>query len=519
MASNAKKAQAKQADDGDEQPVTDPSVKPEWVLGLDVGTSSVKGLLLDSAGVVGARASVPLPTRTPQPGWAEQDPRSWWNAARKVIASLLRTSNVRPKDVRCIGLSGQMHSAVVLDHHGEVLRPALLWCDARTQPECAALTGRVGEARLVELVGNAAVPSFTLPKLLWIREHEPELSARIATVLLPKDWLRYCLTGVLATEPSDASGTLLFDPRTSRWSDELLAAVELPRSLLPDVGGSAQVLGQVTPEAARATGLREGTPVVGGGADAACGALAAGVVQDGEVAVSWGISGTVLAPTGVAVVDPTLRAHLFCHVAEHAWYVMSVMSSAGGTFAWFRDHFTEGGRERDKLLDDEAAGVAIGAEGVTFLPYLQGEQSPHGDAASRGAFVGVTLAHGRPELARAVLEGMCFGLRDGLTVVREIPLPVERTVVLGGGARSLLVRKMLRNVLGVPTARVQLEEGPAFGAAMLASVGVGIMPSVPQAAATLVKRTEPMLPNAKAARAYEEPYQRFRALDALLRKA
>ena len=242
------------------------------------------------------------------------------------------------------------------------------------------------------------------------------------------------------------------------------------------------------------------------------------MLQEGEVAVSWGASGAVLVPTRSPTVTPKLRTHMFCHVAELTWYVLSVLESAGGAFAWFRDHFAEGGRERDKLLDDEAAAVAIGAGGVTFLPYLQGDRSPHRDAASRGAFIGLSLSHGRPELTRAVLEGMCFSLRNGLGIVRDIPLPVERAVVIGNGARSLLVRKMLRDVLGLPMSRVKSEEGPALGAAMLAAVGSGMHPNVGQAAATLVKRTEPRLPNAKAARGYEAPYQRFRELDALLRK-
>jgi xylulokinase len=480
-------------------------------LGLDVGTSGVKAILVNGAGDVVASASTPLAMSTPRPGWAEQDPEAWWQAS---VASLKAVRAQRPNDaVAAVGISGQMHSSVFLDRDGTVVRPALLWCDGRTTAECEEITRRAGgEDKLRDWVSNAALEGFTLPKVLWLRNHEPDAYARVATVLLAKDFIRYRLTGVLATEPSDASGTLMYDPARLRWSDELLAAVDVPRALLPDVGGSSEVLGLVTSAAAAACGLTEGTPVVGGGADNACGAAGVGVVAPGEAVASWGTSGTVLAPTAKPVVDPGLRAHTFCHVVPELWYVMGVVLAAGGAFSWYREQFAkEIGPGGSAQLDVEAAAVARGAEGVTFLPYLQGERTPHRDASARGALLGLSLAHTRAHVTRAVLEGVCFALRDSVSILEELGLAPASLLLTGGGAKSAFVRRLQAEVYGLPVQTVNREEGPAYGAALLGAVGAGAFPDLTAAGKATLSRSAFEHPGAEAHREYDEPYARFRA--------
>jgi xylulokinase len=481
-------------------------------LGLDVGTSGVKAILVAPSGDVLASATSPLTMATPQPGWAEQDPEAWWQASLASIAA------VRPKRadarVAAIGISGQMHSSVFLDRAGAVIRPALLWCDGRTTAECAEITSRVGgEERLRDLASNPALEGFTLPKVLWLRRHEPAAFARLATVLLPKDYIRYRLTGALATEPSDASATLMFDTAHLRWSDEIMRAVELPASLLPEIGPSAGVLGRVTADVASRIGIDAGTPVVGGGADNACGAAGVGVVAPGEVVTSWGTSGTVLAPTAAPLVDPQLRAHTFCHVVPDTWYLMGVVLTAGGAFSWYREQLARelaGTSDAEARLDAEAASVPRGAGGVTFLPYLQGERTPHRDAAARGAVLGLSLAHTRAHLTRAVLEGICFALRDSLTILQSVGLSPNHLLLTGGGAKSALLRRLQSEIFGLPVTTVNREEGPAYGAALLAAVGAGAFPDVASAVRTTLSRAPLDLPEPNAHLDYAQPYQRFR---------
>jgi xylulokinase len=395
-----------------------------------------------------------------------------------------------------------------------VIRPALLWCDGRTAAQCAEITRRAGgEERLRSWVSNPALEGFTLPKLLWLRSNEPEAFAQLATVLLAKDFIRFRLTGTLATEPSDASGTLLFDPARWRWSSDILDAVGLPRSLLPDVGGSAEVLGRVTAAAAARSGLAEGTPVVGGGADNACGAAAVGALTPGEAVASWGTSGTLLAPTAEPLVDPLLRAHTFCHVVPGTWYLMGVVLSAGGAFAWYREHVARelAGPDAAARLSEEAAAIPRGAEGVTFLPYLQGERTPHRDSSARGALLGLSLAHTRAHLTRAVLEGICFALRDSLSILQELGLAPARVLLTGGGARSAFLRRLQAEVYGLPVSTVNHEEGPAYGAALLAAVGAGVFPDLASAARSTLTRSEPLEPDPRAQGDYGPSYARFRA--------
>ncbi len=368
---------------------------------------------------------------------------------------------------------------------------------------------------LREWVCNAALEGFTLPKVLWLRNHEPAAFARLATVLLAKDFVRLRLTGTMATEPSDASGTLMFDPAQLRWSREMLDAVGLSPSLLPDVGGSAEVLGRVSERAATLTGLTAGTPVVGGGADNACGAAGVGAITPGEAVSSWGTSGTVLAPTAEPRVDPRLRVHTFCHVAPPpgVWYVMGVVLSAGGAFAWYRDQCARElpEQKRDDILVEEARGIAPGAEGVTFLPYLQGERTPHRDASLRAAFTGLSLAHSRAHMTRAVLEGICFALRDSVTILKELGLMPSALLLTGGGAKSTFIRQLQADIFGVPVMTVNREEGGAYGAALLAAVGAGAFPDLQTAAQRTLTRHPLTLPNPETHRTYEHIYDRFRA--------
>ncbi|CAN5281350.1 xylulokinase [soil metagenome] len=490
-------------------------------LGLDVGTSGVKALLVDEAGEVEASATSPLSLSTPQPGWAEQDPEMWWSAAVASFQQLL--AGGAGARVAAVGISGQMHSSVFLNGRGEVIRPALLWCDGRTTRECREITERVGgEEQLRDLASNPALEGFTLPKVLWLRNHEPEAFARVATVLLPKDYLRYCLTGVLATEPSDASATLMYDTAKLRWSQEILAATGIPETLVPEVGGSSEVLGRVTREVAALTGLAEGTPVVGGGADNACGAAGVGAIFPGEAVASWGTSGTVLAPMAEPRVDPQLRAHTFCHVVPGVWYLMGVVLSAGGAFAWHREQLARELAEAPdapRQLNEEAAAIPPGAEGVTFLPYLQGERTPHRDASARGAFVGLSLAHTRAHLTRAVLEGICFALRDSVSILQELGLSPDHLLLTGGGARSPFIRRLQADIYGLPVGTVTREEGPAYGAALLAAVGVGAFPDLAAATRATLTRTPLEQPDLQSHRAYDAPYARFRALYPALRGA
>lgn len=483
-------------------------------LGLDIGTSGVKAILVAQSGEVTATALTPLTLQTPRPGWAEQDPEAWWQATISSVRAVLE--KVPNANVASLGISGQMHSSVFLDGAGEVIRPALLWCDGRTTKQCAEITQRAGgEEKLRDWVRNPALEGFTLPKVLWLRDEEPAAYARLSKVLLAKDFIRFRLTGAMATEPSDASGTLMYDPARMRWSDNILKAVGVSKDLLPDVGWSSQVLGNVSAHVASLTGLKVGTPVVGGGADNACGAAGVGTITPGEAVASWGTSGTVLAPTAQPLVDPALRAHTFCHVTQGVWYIMGVVLSAGGAFSWYKDNFARelGGNDQTlRALDEEAERIAPGADGVTFLPYLAGERTPHRDASARGAFLGLSLAHTRAHMTRAVLEGVCFALNDSLSVLKELGLSPRHLLLTGGGAKSPLIRRLQSEIFGVPVTTVNREEGPAYGAALLAAVGVEAFPDIAAAAQATLMRAPLQHPDADAKQAYKEHYARFRAL-------
>lgn len=499
-----------------------------YLLGLDIATTGAKALLVDEAGVVVAGATTEYPLFTPRPLWSEQAPADWWQAACAGIRAVLTQARLTGNDVSAIGLTGQMHGLVLLDQSGQVLRPAILWNDQRTEAQCAEIVSRVGGMeRLLQLTGNAVLPGFTAPKILWVRRHEPNIYGRIAHILLPKDYVRYRLTGEFATEVSDASGTLLLDVAHRRWSAEMLRALDIPAPWLPRCAESTEVSGWVSAEAARATGLRQGIPVVGGAGDQAAQAIGSGVVQRGLVAVTIGTSGVVFAHADTFVAEAQGRLHAFCHAVPGKWHLMGVMLSAGGSFRWVRDQLGEPERATALLTGDdpydlltrEAAHAPAGSDGLLFLPYLAGERTPYPDPQARGAFVGLTVRHGKRHLVRAVLEGVSFGLRDGLQLIRALQTPITQVRLSGGGAKSALWRQILADVFGSELALVNVTEGAAYGAALLAGVGAGVFAGVQEAVAQTVQladRTSPIPANVER---YERLYAVYRSLYPTLQPA
>ena len=480
-------------------------------LGIDVSTTGAKALLIDEQGRTVGSATTPLTLSTPRPLWAEQSPEDWWQGVARSTRLALDQAGVAAEAVAAVGLTGQMHGLVVLDEHGAVLRPAILWNDQRTAAECDEIRARLGKQRLIEITGNDALPGFTAPKLLWVRHHEPEVYARIRHVLLPKDYVRLRLTGEYALDAADGSGTILFDLRARTWSETVLAALDIPREWLPPTFEGPAITGRVSAEAAAITGLAAGTPVVAGGGDQAAGAVGVGVVEPGAVSLVLGTSGVIFAPTATPLIEPEGRLHAFCHALPDRWHLMGVTLAAAGSLQWYRDTLAAGLAFDDLLA--EAEGAPNGSEGLLFAPYLSGERTPYPDPLARGAFVGLTLRHRRAHLTRAVLEGVAFSLRDCLGLLREAGLgAVDEVRVSGGGARSHLWRQIMANVLGVALVSVEADEGAAFGAALLAGVGVGGWPDVPAACAAGVRLGERIAPEAEALPAYDHLYQQYRAL-------
>ena len=497
------------------------------LLGIDLGTTGVKAALFSADdGHVFSSAFVDYPLMHPQPGWAEQDPAAWWQATITAIRTCLVGAvrhNVQPADVRGVGLSGQMHGVVLLDEHHQVLRPCIIWADQRSEAQCRWMTERVGAARLIELVSNPALPGFSAPKLLWIRDNEPEIFSRARTMLLPKDYIRFRLTGEVAMEISDAAGTCLLDVKHGTWSSEVLDALGLDPKLLPPIIASDTVSGTITAEVASQTDLLAETPVAGGGADNACGAVGNGIVQPGLALVSIGTSGVVLAFTDTPKVDtsgPVPRVHTFNHAVPKAWYLMGVTQGAGLSLRWVRDNIGLPERALERwtgldayeLLAKEAESVPEGSDGLLFLPYLQGERTPHLDAFARGGWIGLTASHDRRHLVRAVLEGVAFSLKDCFSIIQEQGLHLEQLRATGGGAKSRLWRQIIADVLGVELVTTSAAEGPAFGAALLAGVASGIYASISQACETTIHVVERTEPRPKVKHAYTQAYETYRAL-------
>jgi len=486
------------------------------LLGIDIGTSGTKVIAIDEKGALVATASRQYALSTPKPLWAEQNPLDWWDATSACCREIVQ--QVGAENISGIGLSGQMHGLVMLDENGANLRPAILWCDGRTQQQCDYITQTVGKDVLVEETCNPVLAGFTAPKIIWVRDNEPHLYERAQMFLLPKDYVRFRLSGTFATEVSDASGTSLLNVPNRRWSDRVLDALQIDRAKLPRVYESHEVSATVSQTGSEATGLRVGTPIVGGGGDQAAGAVGNGIVQSGVISVALGTSGVVFAFADTPSVDPALRVHTFCHAVPNKWHIMGVMLSAGGSLRWFRD--TLGRPEKRvaelmqvdpyELIAREAATVAPGSEGLIFLPYLSGERTPHPDPLARGAWVGLTLRHTKAHMARAVMEGVAFGLRDSLEIMRSLNVSIGNVRVNGGGARSDVWRQIQADVFDFPLSTIGVDEGPALGAALLAGVGAGVYDSIEEACSHVVKvvgSTPVIRENAEAYARYYEIYR------------
>jgi xylulokinase len=490
-------------------------------LGIDVGTSATKTLAIDETGTILAAASADYPCDHPRPGWSEQHPELWWEATKNTLAKVLASGRFRPADVAGVGLSGQMHGSVFLDRGGRVIRPALLWNDQRTGAECRQIEQQAGgREALVRLVANPALTGFTAPKLLWVRTHEPKYWDQVRQVLLPKDYVRYRLTGTFATEVSDASGTLMLDVANRRWSRELLSKLDIDPALLPDCFESQVISAQVSESGSKVTGLPVGTPVVGGGGDQPAGAVGNGIVRQGVVSATMGTSGVVFAHADALGFDPLGRLQRGCHAVPGAWHVMGVVLAAGGSFQWFRNELgkaevaaaAKSGKDPYFLLADEAALAGPGAEGLFFLPYLTGERTPHFDPDAKGAWVGLTVRHGRAHMIRSVLEGATFAMRDSLELIREMGATIEQVRVSGGGARSPLWRKIQADIYGCDVHTLNSTEGPAFGVALLAQVGTGGFSSVPEACDATIRAVDSTRVDPRAKAFYDRAYAIYRQI-------
>ena len=491
-------------------------------LGIDVGTGGSRAVVIDEVGRVVTSATIEhAPFDSPETGWAEQDPRDWWRASATAVRAVLADGEVRAEEIACIGLTGQMHGAVLLDEHDEVLRPAIIWCDVRTDAQCREITQQVGAEKLIQLVLNPALAGFTLPKLLWVREVEPDIWARVRSVLLPKDYIRLKLTGDRATDVADASGTLLLDVRGRKWSQEMLAHAKLDEKLLARVYESQEVTGGVSAAGADETGLRAGTPVVAGAGDQAAGAIGMGIVRPGSVSATIGTSGVVFAATDRPALDPKGRVHTFCHAVPERWHVMGVTQAAGLSLRWFRDRFgtakdARNGKDPDRdpyeLLVAEAATAPVGANGLFWAPYLMGERTPHLDPHARGALVGLTASHTRAHIIRAILEGVAFSLRDTLTIFAEMNVPVETIRLGGGGARSKLWQQIQADIYGRSVELVEADEGAAYGAALLGGVGVGAWSSVDEACAVAIRVRERIAPEPAARNLMDQHYKTYQLI-------
>lgn len=491
-----------------------------YLLGVDIGTSATKTVLFDIEGNTIASSTREYPFYQPQNGWAEQDPADWWEATHTTMKEVITKSGVNNEAIKGIGLSGQMHGLVMLDSEGRVIRRSIIWCDQRTTKECAEITDRVGRERLVEITANPALTGFTASKIVWVKNNEPLNYQKCRKILLPKDYIRYMLTGTFATEVSDASGMQLIDITTRDWSDEILSKLEIDKNLLAPVSESFAITAAVNKKAAELTGLLEGTPVAGGAGDQAAGAVGNGIVKEGIVSSTIGTSGVVFAHTNKPVIDKGGRIHTFCHAVPGAWHVMGVTQAAGLSLKWFRDNFCQAEIETASqmgidpyiLMDKEVETVPAGAGGILYLPYLMGERTPHLNPDARGVFFGLSAAHTKKELLRAVMEGVSYSLLDCMEILRETGILVDEVRASGGGGKSKLWRQMQTDMFGCAVRTVNSSEGGALGAAILAGVGVGIWPSVEVACSKIIKVQNEQPPNEINIKIYSEKYKLYKQL-------
>jgi xylulokinase len=481
-----------------------------YFIGIDSSTTATKALLMDENGRVLDVASNEYSYEIPQPLWSEQSPSLWWHGTVKSIRQLLTKTNVDPFSVNGIGLTGQMHGLVLLDDKGEVLRPALLWNDQRTGAQCDSIRRKLGKKKLIQITGNDALTGFTAPKILWVQKHEPEIWKRVRHILLPKDYVRYKMTGEFAVDCADGAGTILFDLKKRNWSQEVLTALDIPFEYLPKVYEGTDVTGTLLPNVAGELGLPAGIPIIGGGGDQAASAVGTGAVCAGVASLSLGTSGVIFVTTNTPAIEPQGRLHAFCHSVPGKWHFMGVMLSASGSLRWHRDTFTPK-TDYDTLLKP-AADIPPGSDGLLFLPYLTGERTPHPDPLARGALVGLTVRHTLPHLTRAVIEGVSFGLRDSFELIKNVGVAqIKEVRVTGGGAKSTLWRQILADILDVELTTVASEEGAAYGAALLASVGTGVFPDVQTACEKVIQVTGVTKPGANSS-IYKEIYPIYRDL-------
>ena len=482
-----------------------------YFLGIDTSTTSSKALIIDERGEVIAVASSPHTLQTPKPLWSEQNPLEWWEAVSASIRSVLEKAGISGERIAAVGLTGQMHGLVLLDESGNILRPAILWNDQRTQSQCDEIHQRIGKEKFIQITGNVALTGFTAPKILWVKENEPDIFSKAKHVLLPKDYIRYKLTGEYAMDKADGAGTVLFNLKMRDWSDEILSALDIPRAWMPKTFEGTEFTGLVSAEAASLTGLKVGTPVAAGGGDQAAGAVGVGAVEAGIVGLTVGTSGVVFATTPSALIEPEGRLHAFCHAIPNMWHFMGVMLSAAGSLQWYRDALAPNMSFDDLLKEAESA--PAGSEGLQFLPYLSGERTPYPDPLARGAFIGLTLRHSRAHMTRAVLEGVAFGLKDSFTLIQNAGLgAITQVRASGGGTKGALWRQILASVLEAELVTVNTTEGAAYGAALLAGVGAGAWPDVRSACKVCVKITGSTLPDSTHLDAYRKSYSLYQEL-------
>jgi xylulokinase len=480
-------------------------------IGIDSSTTATKALLMDERGDVLGVASSEYTYETPHPLWSEQDPSLWWRGTVQSIRDVLKKTGVNATQVKGIGLTGQMHGLVLLDENGNVLRPAILWNDQRTASQCDAIRLKLGRENLIRITGNDALTGFTAPKILWVQEHEPEIWKRARHILLPKDYVRYKMTGAFGMDKADGAGTILFDLAKRDWSAEVLSALDIPAEYLPPTFEGTDTTGELAASVAQELGLPAGISVFGGGGDQAASAVGTGAVRAGVVSISLGTSGVVFAATDSPVIEPDGRLHAFCHSVPSKWHLMGVMLSAAGSLRWHRDTFAPN-LDFDSLLEP-AAQIPAGSDGLLFLPYLTGERTPHPDPLARGAFIGLTIRHSLPHLTRSVLEGVSFGLRDSFELMKSAGLEnISQVRVTGGGARSPLWRQILADVLQAEVVTVNTTEGAAYGAALLAATGAGAFRRVESACDASVKITGGTSPNPAQVSEYQKYYELYRGL-------
>lgn len=496
-----------------------------YFIGIDIGTGGAKALLIDESGNILYKSFREYPLYNPYPLWSEQDPLDWWDAVISLMREIVDRSLIDPQDIKAIGLSGQMHSIVLLDREFNTIRPAILWSDQRTEKECAYIMNKLGREKVMDLISNPVLPGFTLGKILWIRDNEPENYKKIYKILLPKDYIRFKMTGSLNMEITDAAGTAYFSVKEGRWSFDILKALDIPKDFFPSICKSYEVCGTTTKEFEEITGIKEGTMVVGGGADNACGAIGAGIIKEGIILSSIGTSGVILAPIYKHRYDPEGRIHTFNHAVNGMWYLMGVELSAGMSLKWYREvngiietaisPFIR--RNPYDVLTDEAGWSPTGSRGVIFLPYLSGERTPHKDPFARGVFFGLSLSTKREDLIRAVMEGVTFGLMDSVTIMKGLDVKIDEIRAIGGGAKSLLWRKIQANVFGREVKVMEKDEGPAYGAAILSAVGAGIFKNIEEGVEALVKVKEVVEPDIEDVEKYKDYYSLYKKLYPLLK--